>query len=28
MLVENNHVGQHINILELCAIQAAFLTWA
>jgi hypothetical protein len=28
MLVKNNHVGQHINILELRAIQAAFLTWA
>ena len=25
MLVENDHVGQHINILELRAIQAAFL---
>lgn len=28
MLVENDHLGQHINILELRAIQAAFLTWA
>ena len=28
MLVRDDHLGQHINILELCAIQAAFLTWA
>jgi hypothetical protein len=28
MLVKGDHLGQHINILELHAIQAAFLTWA
>jgi len=28
MLVKDDHLGQHINILELRAIQAAFLTWA
>jgi hypothetical protein len=28
MLVKDDHLGQHINILELRAIQAAFLSWA
>jgi hypothetical protein len=28
ILVKDDHLGQHINILELRAIQAAFLTWA
>lgn len=28
MLVKDDHLGQHINIPELRAIQAAFLTWA
>jgi hypothetical protein len=27
MRIARDHVGQHINILELRAIQAAFLTW-
>ena len=28
MLVKDDHLGQHINILELRAIQASFLLWA
>ena len=28
MKVAKDHLGQYINILELCTIQAAFLLWA